>query len=69
MNNPLKNKDTAKYVWVCRNRLGLTQQQLADILGTHRYNISKYENGTTAPPGDTILKLSTLIENAKNRAA
>lgn len=42
-----------------RNRVGLTQQALADLLGTRREIFSRYENGQVVPGGDVFERLAT----------
>ena len=51
-----------------RNQLGLTQKALAEKLGTSRFNISKWERGTTKTPGQFILKLQALLHLPPNVA-
>lgn len=43
-----------------RNRVGLTQQALADLLGTRREIFSRYENGQVVPGGDVFERLATI---------
>ncbi|HLL91586.1 MAG TPA: helix-turn-helix transcriptional regulator [Solirubrobacteraceae bacterium] len=40
-----------------RRELGLTQEQLADIIGVHRAFVSKLERGRGAPRFDLLLRL------------
>ena len=47
-----------KNIKLFRERLGLTQEQLADFLGVKREVISYYENGSRAIPVEAIKKLS-----------
>lgn len=44
-----------------RNEKHLTQQQLADLLGMTKGNISYYENDIKAPPSDIIVKISRIF--------
>ena len=44
-----------------RNKLNLTQQQVADFLDTQRENISYYENGTRPIPVEHLEKLADLF--------
>ena len=37
-----------------RERLGLTQEQIADLVGIERARWSRYENGVTIPRSDTL---------------
>jgi len=43
---------------------GLTQQQLAERLGTTQSAVARWENGTTAPRLDTLLKLADVLDTA-----
>lgn len=40
-----------------RRELGLTQEQLADIIGVHRAFVSKLKRGRGAPRFDLLLRL------------
>ena len=45
-----------------RQARGLTQQQLADIMGASNYTtISKWESGANSPRGGDLVKLSELF--------
>jgi len=57
----LRNKQTAHFVKYARDQLGMTQQQLADTLGTPRYNVAKWESGFTTPPGALVLKILQMM--------
>ncbi len=41
-----------------RTKLGLSQQQIAEITGLSQKSISNYENNQTAPSIETIMKLA-----------
>lgn len=45
-----------------RRKHGLTQQQLADVLGVVRSTVSGYENGTIEPRQHTITKLADYFQ-------
>jgi transcriptional regulator with XRE-family HTH domain len=46
-----------------RRKKGLTQQEVADILGlVHRTSVSQWERGIKFPSGDDLLKLSLLYQ-------
>ena len=45
-----------------RRRNGLTQQQLADVLGVVRSTVSGYENGTIEPKQHTLTKLADYFQ-------
>ncbi len=42
-----------------RKRLGITQQVLADMTGTKKSNISRFESGRYNPSLDFLIKLAT----------
>jgi len=41
---------------------GLSQQQLADVIGTTQQSINKYENHSTEPDIDTLIRLADFFE-------
>lgn len=45
-----------------RKESGLTQQQLADMLGMSRTSISKYESGAGFPHAETLLKFCEIFK-------
>lgn len=45
-----------------RRKHGLTQQQLADVLGVVRSTVSGYENGTIEPKQHTLTKLADYFQ-------
>lgn len=49
-----------KEIIAIRVRLGLTQRQLALILGTHIVTVSKWERGKNRPQGRSLLILQQL---------
>lgn len=49
----MDNVKTGKFIAECRRELGLTQQQLADMLNLSNKTISKWESGAGSP--DTVL--------------
>ncbi len=48
-----------------RSRLGLTQRELADRLGTRQQTISEWEKGMYKPRGASSTLLSIVAEQAK----
>ena len=44
-----------------RKEAGLTQKQLANLLGLKHSSISKWENGASKPRADTLKKLADLL--------
>ena len=45
-----------------RIKAGLSQQQLADLLGMDRSSISKYENGVGLPHTKTLQRICEIFE-------
>ena len=45
-----------------RKKNSLTQQELADKVGTNRVNITKWETGRTEPTLENIVKLSKILD-------
>ena len=45
-----------------RINCGLSQQQLADLLGMNRYAISKYETGIGLPHAKTLQKICEIFD-------
>jgi len=51
-----------------RKDLGdITQQQLADMIGTQRHTISRWETGENQPRGATLKALKDLQEKVKKK--
>lgn len=44
-----------------RKEANLTQQELADKVGTNRVNITKWETGRTEPSLDNVVKLANIL--------
>lgn len=51
-----------------RQALGLTQAELAEILGLNRVTISSYESGKLVPTLRTVLALEALTYRAEKAA-
>ncbi|MDE2107551.1 MAG: helix-turn-helix domain-containing protein [Patescibacteria group bacterium] len=49
-----------------RERLDLTQEQLADRLGVHRSAVAQWETGKTRPRGPAQILLGQLLAEAKS---
>ena len=47
-----------------RNHLGLTQQELADEMGTRQQTISEWETGMYRPRGASVTLLNLVAERA-----
>lgn len=45
-----------------RKKNNLTQQELADKVGTNRVNVTKWETGRTEPNFETLIKLADFFE-------
>ena len=49
-----------------REKKGLTQQELADILGIHKMTLSKYERNKNFPEYDKLVKIAIILEVTPN---
>ncbi len=58
---PKWNKDQ---IQALRRHLGLTQQELAEQLGTRQQTISEWETGMYQPRGASVTLLSMIAEKA-----
>lgn len=56
-----KGDDKVNTVAERRKEVGLTQKQLANLLGLKRSSISKWENGASKPRAETLKKLADLL--------
>ena len=56
-----KGDDKVNTVAERRKEAGLTQKQLANLLGLKRSSISKWENGASKPRAETLKKLADLL--------
>lgn len=45
-----------------RQRAGLTQQDIAKVLGTDRASVARYELGTREPRGEILKRYSELLD-------
>ncbi len=52
-----KQRVIGQYV-KCRKELGMTQQQLADISGVARPNITRFESGKGNPSIDMLIRIA-----------
>jgi DNA-binding transcriptional regulator YiaG len=50
-----------------RNSLNLTQQQLADRIGTQRHTVARWETGVNEPKGANLKALNALAMKAKTK--
>ena len=53
--------DICKHIKELRIRRGLTQVELAGMLGVSKSVISSYENGVHLPPYDILVRISNLF--------
>jgi DNA-binding transcriptional regulator YiaG len=53
------------HIRALRNHLGLTQQEMADRLGTRQQTISEWEKGLYRPRGASSTLLTIVAENAR----
>lgn len=44
-----------------RDRLGLSQEQLGELVGRGARQIGRYENGQSEPPAETIVKMARAL--------
>lgn len=59
MTMPTRTGDTFR---AARKKLGLTQAELARLLGTNQANIANYETGRVWPPGDMLLRVVRMLD-------
>lgn len=55
-----------EFICVLREEKGLSQDDLAEMLGIHRTSVSKWERGVTTPDQKYLLKLSEIFEVSIN---
>ena len=55
----------SQYIQALRRHLGLTQCQLAEMLGTRQQTISEWEKGMYQPRGTSSTLLSIVAEQAQ----
>ena len=58
---------TSTYMKSARSILGLSQGNMAKLLGIRQVNLCKYENDYTVPPGNIILLAMELIKGKRQR--
>lgn len=57
----MKYSEVCKHIKELRMQRGLTQVELAALLGVSKSVISSYENGVHLPPYDILVKMSGLF--------
>ena len=55
-------KQLIDQIIAARTEKGITQSQLAEMLGTQRSNISRFEKGDHNPSVDLLLKIATVLK-------
>lgn len=58
----LRGDDMVKNLRKFRLEKNVSQQQLADVIGTTQQSINKYENHSTEPDIETLIKLADYFE-------
>ena len=54
-----------KQVRAIRKRLGLTQQELADMIAASQVTVARWETGVNEPKGAYLKALQELVKRAK----
>lgn len=60
----MKNENLANRLKIYRKNMGLTQQQVADIIGVRRSSYSYYEIGKSRPKLEAMNKLAKLYNTS-----
>ena len=55
-------KQFGKRMKYLREKLGMTQQELADKMGIHQVNVANYERGIRKPNEENMLKLAKILK-------
>ena len=55
-------KDFAGRLRMIREARGLSQRELAEVLGIHVMQINRYERGLTTPSATTILQMASVLQ-------
>ena len=56
--------ELSKKIYQLRKLAGMTQEQLAEKLNISRQTLSKWENGTSIPDVESVVRLSTLFHTS-----
>lgn len=62
-------QNIGKLIKETRKSLGITQAELAKLLGKGRTTITEYERGQIIPPGNILLKIQELEDNIPSEEA
>lgn len=60
-NVPRWMKDLGQQLGALREDLGISQDDLARRIGKCRFTLNKYENGETAPPLETLVRICEIV--------
>lgn len=58
----MRNYDLGNRIYQLRKAKKLSQKELGNMLGVSNKSVSKWENGTTIPKTDTLVKLAQIFE-------
>lgn len=58
----MRNYDLGNRIYELRKDKGLSQKELGEMVGVTNKSVSKWENGTTIPKTDTLVKLANIFE-------
>ena len=62
----MMTNDIGKFIQEIRKEKGLTQKELAELIGVSDKTISKWENGTSSPDTSMLMSLSEALEITVN---
>ena len=62
----MNQEKIGKFIVECRKEKGLTQEQLAEMLGTSSKSVSRWENGKTMPDYTIIEDLTKILDISAN---
>ena len=62
----MNQEKIGKFIVECRKEKGLTQEQLAEMLGTSSKSVSRWENGKTMPDYTIIEDLTKIFDISAN---
>jgi DNA-binding transcriptional regulator YiaG len=58
---------TSREILALRKALGMTQHELADLIGAQRHTVSRWELGENEPRGANLKALKALKERVRKR--
>lgn len=68
-NTSYRHRMTPRQVKALRNALGLTQKQLADMIGAYQPTVTRWERGANQPKGAYLKALQNIAAKAKKEKA